>query len=105
MMTSELSESEECKNTMGDASRAAPQEQEFDKQDKTIGTRAAGLTQDQPRAAKVHAAGSTHPGETKVKNKLSRDSTTRQRRDRCHAIFSLVQNYFYFCMQKALPRY
>jgi hypothetical protein len=58
MKPSEKSESEEY--MMGDAYRVA--KPAYDKQDKTMTTREAGLTQKQV-AAKVHAAGSSHRGE------------------------------------------
>jgi hypothetical protein len=71
MKPSEKSESEEY--MMGDAYRVA--KQAYDKKDKTMTTRDAGLTKDQVEAAEVHAAGSSHCGEIKSKSAFSRDST------------------------------
>jgi hypothetical protein len=72
MKPSEKSESEEY--MMGDAYRVA--KQAYDKKDKTMTTRDAGLTQEeQVEAAEVHAAGSSHCGEIKSKSASSRDST------------------------------
>jgi hypothetical protein len=71
MKPSEKSESEEY--MMGDAYRVA--KQAYDKKDKTMTTRDAGLTQEQVEAAEVHAAGSSHCGEIKSKSAFSRDST------------------------------
>jgi hypothetical protein len=59
---------------MGDAYRVA--KQAYDKQDKTMATRDAGLTKEPVEAAEVHAAGSSHCGEIKSKIASSRDSTT-----------------------------
>jgi hypothetical protein len=75
MKPSEKSESEE--NMMGDAYRVA--KQAYDKKDKTMTTRDAGLTQEQVEAAEVHAAGSSHCGEIKSKSAFSRDSTMGRR--------------------------
>jgi hypothetical protein len=72
MKPSEKSESEEY--MMGDAYRVA--KQAYDKKDKTMTTRDAGLTQEPVEAAEVHAAGSSHCGEIKSKSAFSRDSTT-----------------------------
>jgi hypothetical protein len=47
----------------------------YDKKDKTMTTRDAGLTQEPIEAAEVHAAGSSHCGEIKIKSAFSRDST------------------------------
>jgi hypothetical protein len=58
---------------MGDAYRVA--KQAYDKKDKTMTTRDAGLTKEQVGAAEVHAAGSSHCGEIKSKSAFSRDST------------------------------
>jgi hypothetical protein len=63
---------------MGDAYRVA--KQAYDKQDKTMATRDAGLTQEQVEAAKVHAAGSSHCREIKSKSAFSRYSTRCQPR-------------------------
>jgi hypothetical protein len=71
MKPSEKSESEEY--MMGDAYRVA--KQAYDKKDKTMTTRDAGLTKEQVEAAEVHAAGSSHCGEIKSKSAFSRDST------------------------------
>jgi hypothetical protein len=71
MKPSEKSESEEY--MMGDAYRVA--KQAYHKKDKTTTTRDAGLTQEQVEAAEVHAAGSSHCGEIKIKSASSRDST------------------------------
>jgi hypothetical protein len=72
MKPSEKSESEEY--MMGDAYRVA--KQAYDKKDKTMTTRDAGLTQEeQVEAAEVHAAGSSHCGEIKSKSAFSRYST------------------------------
>jgi hypothetical protein len=68
MKPSEKSESEEY--MMGDAYRVA--KQAYDKNDKTMTTRDAGLTQEQVEAAEVHAAGSSHCGEIKSKSAFSR---------------------------------
>jgi hypothetical protein len=73
MKPSEKSESEEY--MMGDAYRVA--KQAYDKQDKTMATRDAGLTQEQVEAVEVHAAGSSHCGEIKSKSASSRDSTVQ----------------------------
>jgi hypothetical protein len=58
---------------MGDAYRVA--KQAYDKKDKTMTTRDAGLTKEQVEAAEVHTAGSSHCGEIKSKSAFSRDST------------------------------
>jgi hypothetical protein len=58
---------------MGDAYRVA--KQAYDKKDKTMTTRDAGLTKEQAEAAEVHAAGSSHCGEIKSKSAFSRYST------------------------------
>jgi hypothetical protein len=71
MKPSEKSESEEY--MMGDAYRVA--KQAYDKKDKTMTTRDAGLTKEQVEAAEVHAAGSSHCGEIKSKSAFSRYST------------------------------
>jgi hypothetical protein len=71
MKPSEKSESEEY--MMGDVYRVA--KQAYDKKDKTMTTRDAGLTQERANAAEVHAAGSSHCGEIKSKSAFSRDST------------------------------
>jgi chlorite dismutase len=71
MKPSEKSESEEY--MMGDAYRVA--KQAYDKEDKTMTTRDAGLTQEQVEAAEVHAAGSSHCGEIRRKSAFSRYST------------------------------
>jgi hypothetical protein len=71
MKPSEKSESEEY--MMGDAYRVA--KQAYDKKDKTMTTRDAGVTQEQVEAAEVHAAGSSHCGEIKSKSAFSRHST------------------------------
>jgi hypothetical protein len=71
MKPSEKSESEEYMT--GDAYRVT--KQAYDKEDKTMTTRDAGLTQEPVEAAEVHAAGSSHCGEIKSKSAFSRDST------------------------------
>jgi hypothetical protein len=83
MKPSEKSESEEY--MMGDAYRVA--KQAYDKKDKTMTTRDAGLTQEQVEAAEVHAAGSSHCGEIKSKSAFSRYSTyTYTIRHHIHAV-------------------
>jgi hypothetical protein len=68
---------------MGDAYRVA--KQAYDKKDKTMTTRDAGLTKEQVEAAEVHAAGSSHCGKIKSKSAFSRYSTSYTARRRLKA--------------------
>jgi hypothetical protein len=81
MKPSEKSESEEY--MMGDAYRYRVAKQAYDKKDKTMTTRDAGLTQEQVEAAEVHAAGLSHCGEIKSKSSFSRYSTACRGRRSC----------------------
>jgi hypothetical protein len=67
---------------MGDAYRVA--KQAYDKKDKTMTTRDAGLTKEQVEAAEVHAAGSSHCGEIKSKSAFSRYSTSPHHKTRAN---------------------
>jgi hypothetical protein len=76
---------------MGDAYRVA--KQAYDKKDKTMTTRDAGLTQEPVEAAKVHAAGSSHCGEIKSKSASSRYSTDeKDERTSCRHCYNIDIN-------------